>query len=69
MAKKSPAELMREAREDAQKTQSEIADELGVTQAAVARWESGAARPRRVRAVAKAYGLRPEQLLPDENAA
>lgn len=72
MAKKTPAELMREAREDAKRTQAELADEIGVSQVAVAKWESGAnsVDVRRVRAVAKAYGLKPEQLIPqDESAA
>lgn len=67
---KTPAELMRAAREKAEKTQSQLADELGVTQPLIAKWEAGKAFPKTedIRRVADAYGLKPEQLLP-ANAA
>lgn len=67
--KKTPGELMREARDARGKTQTEIAEELGVSQVMVSKWEADQARPRKVRTVAKVYGLKPEQLLPDESAA
>jgi transcriptional regulator with XRE-family HTH domain len=67
---KSPCDLMREARKRLDKTQSQIADELGLPQPLISRWETGDAFPRTedVRRVAKAYGLKPEQLLPRDEA-
>ena len=66
---KTPAECMRAARDKAGKTQADIAHELGVTQPLIAKWEAGDALPRTedVRKVAKAYGLKPEQILPQED--
>ena len=48
-------------------TQGEVADRLGVTQPAVASWESGATLPRldRIRQVAEVYGVDPEELIPE----
>jgi transcriptional regulator with XRE-family HTH domain len=62
---------LRAARMKLKKRQHEIAAELGCTQPAVSDWESDKALPRtqEIRAVAKAYGLKPELLLPDETAA
>jgi transcriptional regulator with XRE-family HTH domain len=66
-------ELLRKARDKltnkdgSPKRQSDIADELGVTQAAVASWETDDATPEatRIRDVAKAYGgIDPLDLLP-----
>lgn len=67
---KAPHELMRAARERADKTQAQIADELGVTQPLIAKWEKGDGLPKTedVRRVARAYGLKPEQILPAEEA-
>lgn len=61
---------LRKARERIGKRQSDIAREVGRTQPTVHAWENGDAYPRaeEIRKVAKAYGLRPEQLLPDEAA-
>ena len=60
------AQSLREARAKSRKTQAQIAEECGVTQPVVHLWESGERLPKTadVRTVAKAYGLRPEQLLP-----
>ncbi len=59
-------EELRKARAKLGKTQLQIATELGKSQPSVQQWESDATLPRTedVRAVAKAYGLDPEQLLP-----
>ncbi len=50
------------------KTQSQIAESLGVTQASVCDWETGKAllKLADVRRVAKAYGLKPVDLIPGE---
>lgn len=58
---------LKRAREKLGKTQTDIANELGRTQPTVHAWESGDASPRAkdIRAVAKAYGLRPDQILPE----
>lgn len=68
---KTPAEIMRAARERAGKTQEQLASELDVTQAQVSNWESGNALPKTkdIRRVARAYGVRPEQLIPGESSA
>lgn len=60
-------ERLRKARERLRKRQADIAAELDCTQPTVAAWEADDALPRTadVRAVAKAYGLKPEQLLPE----
>lgn len=60
-------ERLRKAREKLEKTQSQIAGELGLTQPTVHAWEVDRTLPRTedIRAVAKAYGLKPEQLLPE----
>ncbi len=62
---KAPCDLMREARERAKKTQAQIADELGVTQPAVHKWESGDGVPRNedLRRVAAVYGLDPKRFI------
>lgn len=67
---KPPSELMRDARKRLDKTQTQIAEEIGVPQPLISRWESGDGFPRTedVRRVAKAYGLKPEQLLPATEA-
>lgn len=63
----SVGERLKRAREKLKKTQLQIAAELGCTQPTVHAWEADEALPRTadVRAVAKVYGLRPEQLLPE----
>jgi transcriptional regulator with XRE-family HTH domain len=63
-------ERLRKARQRIGKRQVDIADEVGRTQPTVAAWESDDALPETaiVRAVAKAYGLRPELLLPEAAA-
>jgi transcriptional regulator with XRE-family HTH domain len=68
---KTPAELMRAARERAGKTQEQLAVELGFTQVQIAKWEAGKALPttKDIRRVARAYGLRPDQLIPSESSA
>jgi transcriptional regulator with XRE-family HTH domain len=60
-------ERLRKARERLQKRQQDIADEVGCKQPTVAAWEADDALPSTaiVRTVAKAYGLRPEMLLPE----
>jgi transcriptional regulator with XRE-family HTH domain len=62
------AERMRKARRAQKKRQRDIAEEVGRTQPTVAAWESGRAFPRleELRRVARAYGLRPEFLIPAE---
>lgn len=67
---KPPCEVMRAAREKAGKTQQEIADEVGVTQPLIHKWESGDGFPRTedIRRVAKAYGVKPDQLIPADEA-
>lgn len=61
---------MRAAREKQGRTQEDIADALGKRQPTVQSWEADETLPRtnEVRAVAKEYRLRPEQLLPEEPA-
>ncbi len=56
------------ARTRLKKTQREIATALGVTQACVCEWEKGKAwlKLSDVRRVAKAYGLKPINLIPGE---
>lgn len=56
---------MKEARERSKKTQAEIAEELGVSQPAVHKWESGDGVPRNedLRRVARVYGLDPKQFI------
>jgi transcriptional regulator with XRE-family HTH domain len=62
-----PAEVLRAAREKQDKTQQDIADELDVSQALISKWESGTPVPsKKLRLVAKVYGVRPERLIPDE---
>lgn len=63
-------ELMRKSRLKKKKLQRHIAEELGCTQPTVHAWETDQSHPRveQVRAVARAYGLRPEQLIPAEAA-
>ncbi len=60
-------ERLQAARKRLRKTQSDIADELNCTQPTVHSWESDENLPRtkEIRAVAEAYGLRPELLLPE----
>lgn len=62
---------LRDARVAADKSQSDIADELGKTQPTVSSWESGHSLPdtKDVREVAASYGLHPMQLLPERRAA
>lgn len=62
---------LRKARDRIGKTQAQIAEEVDVSQPAVQKWESGAALPRTVdvRAVAAAYGVKPELLLPAAEVA
>lgn len=64
-------ERLRKARKKLKKTQAEIAGELGKTQPTVTAWESDQTLPHTadVRAVARAYGLKPEQLLPVDGEA
>jgi transcriptional regulator with XRE-family HTH domain len=59
---------MRKARRKLGKRQRDIAAEVGCTQPAVHAWEADLAAPRttQVRSVARAYGLVPERILPDE---
>lgn len=61
-------ELMRKSRKKQGKLQRQIAEELGCTQPTVHSWEADESHPhlKQVRAVARAYGLRPEQLIPRE---
>lgn len=63
-------QLMRKARERIGKRQRDIADEVGRTQPTVHAWETDRACPRaeEIRKVARAYRLRPEQLLPRDAA-
>lgn len=67
---KAPGDLMRAIREKADKTQEQMAAELGWTQPYIAKLESGRAfvRTEDLRRVAAAYGLRPEQLIPTTEA-
>lgn len=67
MAKTTPGEVLKTAREKLDKTQAQMAELLGVTQPLIARWESGDAYPRTedVRRVAKVYGVKPDLLLPE----
>jgi transcriptional regulator with XRE-family HTH domain len=60
-------ERLKRARTRLDKTQAEIAAEVGCQQPTVHEWETDKAVPktRDVRKVARAYGLRPEQLLPE----
>jgi transcriptional regulator with XRE-family HTH domain len=53
-------EELQKARERRKKTQAQIADEVGCTQAAVAYWESNKSRPDpgKWRALSAAYGVR-----------
>lgn len=53
------SELLRAARDSAKKTQSQIADEVDVTQPLVTKWERGEAipQPAQWRDVAAAYGI------------
>jgi transcriptional regulator with XRE-family HTH domain len=64
-------ERLKRARKKLGKSQQQIANEVGCTQPLVSQWENGDGLPptERVRAVAAAYGLRPELLLPDEHVA
>lgn len=64
-------ERLQKARKRLGKTQAEIASELGCTQPTVHAWETDENLPRtkEVRAVAEAYGLRPELLLPEAAAS
>lgn len=68
---RAPCDVMKSARVKAGKTQEQIAAELHVTQPLVAKWESGLAFPqtKNIRRVAKVYGVRPEQLLPEREAS
>lgn len=68
---KPPCELMRAARKKAKKTQAQVAEELGFTQAQIAKWEKGEAFPVTgdLRRVAEYFGLRPEQLIPPRESA
>lgn len=58
---------LRRARHRLGKTQSDIAKETGRTQPCVHAWEADQALPRtsELRTVAKAYGVRPERLIPE----
>jgi transcriptional regulator with XRE-family HTH domain len=58
---------MRRARKKLGKTQAEMAAEVGREQPTIHEWETDKSLPRTadVRKVAQAYGLRPEQLLPE----
>lgn len=53
-------------RDGSPKRQADIADELGLTQSAVASWETDETTPEasRVRDVARVYGVDPVDLLP-----
>lgn len=66
MPKHDVGVTLRAAREKQGLSQAEMAARIGVTQPLIARWEAGEAYPRteNVRAVAAAYKLKPEQLLP-----
>jgi transcriptional regulator with XRE-family HTH domain len=57
---------MRAARERAGKSQAQIADELGVTQPLIFKWEHDRSHPRTedVRRVARVYGIKPDLLIP-----
>lgn len=59
-------ERLRKARLKLGKRQCDIADELGCSQPTVHGWEADKFLPEteRIRDVAKAYGVQPEQLLP-----
>ncbi|MCA9674998.1 MAG: helix-turn-helix transcriptional regulator [Myxococcales bacterium] len=63
-------EKLRAARERQRLSQSQVAGLLGVAQPTVHAWETGRAAPRarRLREVARVYGLEPEDLLPAEAA-
>lgn len=63
-------EMMRAARDRLGKSQAQIADELGVTQPLIAKWEGGRGSPRTedVRRVAMAYGIKLELLIPEAKA-
>lgn len=60
-------ERLRKARTKLKKTQADMAELIGCTQPSIHDWESDRVLPRTqdVRRVAKAYGLEPEQLLPE----
>lgn len=62
---------MRRSRERRGKRQADIAAVLGTTQPTVAAWEADRTYPRstQLRAVARAYGMKLEQVVPDEQAA
>lgn len=62
---KRPCELMRAAREKAKRTQSQLAEELGVTQPQIHKLESGEGLPLtgEIRRVAAAYGIDPDRFL------
>lgn len=64
-------EIMRAARDRLGKSQAQIADELGVTQPLIAKWEAGRSSPRTedVRRVAAVYGIKPDLLIPPTKAA
>lgn len=61
-------ELMRKSRLKHKKLQRHIAKEVGCTQPTVHDWEIGRSHPKlkQIRVVARAYGLKPEQLIPAE---
>jgi transcriptional regulator with XRE-family HTH domain len=50
------------------KTQQEMADDLGVSQATISRWEEGECLPRRDQwqRVARAYGVSVSIFMPDD---
>lgn len=62
--------LLKARRESLDKTQAEVAAEVGVTQAAVSSWESGETVPdsSRVRDVARAYDVTVDDVLPEVSA-
>jgi transcriptional regulator with XRE-family HTH domain len=57
--------MLREAREKKRLTQTQVAEILGVDQAAVSQWETGKVvpEPRRLSAIAATYGLNTDWLL------
>jgi transcriptional regulator with XRE-family HTH domain len=71
---KTPGQVMQAARlahKPEPLTQDDIAKLCEVTQPLVARWESDKAPvpANRIRRAARAYGVKPEQLIPPDDAA
>ena len=56
---------LRQLREDAVLTQAELAEQVGVSVAAISHWETGGKRPRasNIRKLAKALDISPQSVL------